>query len=488
MTERAGHPVGDASTGLADRVSEVLARELPDGPVRVLVALSGGADSTTLLHLLRFGLEPGLRARIELHAAHLDHAMRPGSDADAAWVSGVCRAWGVPLQVDRLVDPPSDEASARDARLAFLQSRAAATGCDRIVTAHHADDQAETVLFRALRGTGVHGLRGIPPRRGPWLRPLLDVRRAELRAWATAHGVRWREDPTNHGEGNTRARLRPLLEQLERVVPSAVGALTALAERATAIDGDLEALVGDLADRVGMRVHASDGRVELPVAFTELAPESATHLLRDACRRAGIVPDAATTERLLAELPGLQVGRRLDVGEGFEAHRTRDAVLIVPPERSDEGGERPTSAPLRVDGPEGSGTAVLPGARRPRTVRVEWGARPAAPEAGNGAGGPGDGPGRRTVHLPAESITLPLTVRGWVPGDRIRLQGGTRRVVTLLSEAGVPVLDRPSIAVLVDADGCVLWIPDLDVGVENSRAAAPHGHDSLWMGFSDVGV
>ncbi|HUH11935.1 MAG TPA: tRNA lysidine(34) synthetase TilS, partial [Longimicrobiales bacterium] len=117
----------------------------------VLVALSGGRDSMVLLHLLRFAL-PELRLR--LRAAHFDHAMRPGSAADADWVRGVCRAWAVPLVEERATDAPRTEAEARAHRYAFLRRAAARAPDARVATAHHADDQAETVLFRAIRGAG----------------------------------------------------------------------------------------------------------------------------------------------------------------------------------------------------------------------------------------------------------------------------------------------------------------------------------------------
>jgi len=160
----------------------------------VVVAVSGGVDSITLLHLLRF-LDPSWRLR--LIVAHMDHAMRPGSAADADWVAGVCRAWDLPFERARAEPPPSGQAEARERRYAFLEEVRRRTGADRIATAHHADDQAETVLFRIARGGGIEGLRGIPPRRGPIVRPLLPFRRAEIEAYARSVGLRAREDPTN---------------------------------------------------------------------------------------------------------------------------------------------------------------------------------------------------------------------------------------------------------------------------------------------------
>src|SRR4051812_7461857 len=179
-----------------ERFRENLAALGVEPGAHLLAAVSGGADSVVLLHLLRFVAE-GMGMTVS--AAHFDHAMRPDSGADAQWVAGLCAAWDVPLVVGRADGTLRSEGEARDARYAFLEAARAGAGADWIATAHHADDQAETVLFRVLRGTGVAGLAGIAPvdaaRR--LVRPLLPFRRAELRRYARSHGLRWREDSTN---------------------------------------------------------------------------------------------------------------------------------------------------------------------------------------------------------------------------------------------------------------------------------------------------
>src|ERR1044071_5937228 len=157
---------------ITDRFLETLRALGIAGDARVLVALSGGADSVALLHLLRFGSPDAGRA---LFAAHFDHAMRPESAGDAAWVAGLCRAWGVPLVSGRADAGLRTEEEARDARYAFLRQAREEARAEWIATAHHADDQAETVLFRVLRGTGIAGLAGIPAVDAPrgLVRPLL---------------------------------------------------------------------------------------------------------------------------------------------------------------------------------------------------------------------------------------------------------------------------------------------------------------------------
>lgn len=201
---------------VSDFVGHVRAAELLRPGDRVLVACSGGADSTALALLLaRSARRLGLAA---VSIAHLDHALRPDSRDDAAFVEDLAARLELPAISERHPVKrrrgESPEAAARRVRYAFLERAAKATGSTVIVTAHHMDDQAETVLLRILRGTGPRGLAAIRPkrplRRGSRIRlvrPLLVFRRERLREWLTRWGQAWREDPTN-ASGNVRARLR----------------------------------------------------------------------------------------------------------------------------------------------------------------------------------------------------------------------------------------------------------------------------------------
>jgi tRNA(Ile)-lysidine synthase len=197
---------------------------LPVG-TRVLVACSGGADSTALLRLLaRLARPLGLA---EVAVAHLDHGLRADSPEDARFVAALAEELGLRAvvgrrKVTRRADE-SPEAAARRVRYAFLARAAARLRCDVVVTAHQLDDQAETVLYRVLRGTTLEGLRGVAPATEiagvRVVRPLLPFRREELREWLTRQRQPWREDPTNEG-GNDRARIRaevlPLVRRLLR--------------------------------------------------------------------------------------------------------------------------------------------------------------------------------------------------------------------------------------------------------------------------------
>jgi tRNA(Ile)-lysidine synthase len=189
----------------------------------VLVAVSGGPDSLSLLH--RLWTEREARG-IRVEAAHLDHGLRGAeSAAEAEWVAAWCAERGIVCHVGRedaaawaSAHKQSPQEAARAVRYVFLERTAASISADKIATGHTRDDQAETVLGHILRGTGVDGLRGIPERRGSIIRPMLGVSRAQVEAYCAAHGLSPRQDQSNHSPDHyTRNRLRldllPLLRQ-----------------------------------------------------------------------------------------------------------------------------------------------------------------------------------------------------------------------------------------------------------------------------------
>ncbi len=240
---------------------------------RWLVGVSGGADSVALLHLLA---QAGFR---KLVVCHLDHRLRGrAATADARFVASLAAKLGLPFETQRMdvarlsrERGESLETAARWARHEFFADCAKKHRCRRVILAHHADDQAETVLWNLLRGS--HGLKGmhagqtIITASGTSLelfRPLLGLRRGELRAWLTARGLRWREDATNEEGCAARNRLRneaiPLLSAIAgRDVP------TVLARAATVDDENQEILDWALAHA---RVRDPQGRLHLPALRT----------------------------------------------------------------------------------------------------------------------------------------------------------------------------------------------------------------------------
>lgn len=419
---------------------------------RILMAVSGGCDSVSLLHLLRFcapALAPGLVA------AHFDHAMRAGSDADAAWVAGLCRAWQVPLRTGRAGAPLRSETDARAARYAFLRDTAREVEARWTATAHHADDQAETVLFRALRGTGVRGLGAIPPRtREGLIRPLLPFWKTEIRAYARSTGLRWRRDPSNRSPAAARNRLR--LEVLPRieatVAPRARRSLVRLAALAQADEAAWEAAL----ERFLPEAAPEGGKDLLLVrrAFRAYHPALAARVLRAALRRVGSTPDRAGTRATLQFISHAPVGRSKQLPGGLELLAEWEHVRVRrgPPELVPD-------VPLRLSARRaeqgGSASALLGGER----WRVEW---------GRGPGAVGEHPAG--VVLPWGGLRFPLELRARRPGDRIRTAGGTKTLKRFFGERRIPRAERPTVPVLVDAAGEVLWVMRLAVAVRSDSA------------------
>lgn len=229
--------------------------QLPDG-VAIVLAISGGPDSTALLHgAAQMAPDRGWR----LTVAHLDHALRPTSADEAAAVAATAAGMGLPAEIRRTdvaalaaSEHRSLEDAGRQARYRFLEEVAALQGAGALIaTAHTADDAAETVLLRLARGSGLRGLRGIPARRGRIVRPLLHARRAVLRAALDAAGIAYLTDPSNADLAHARNRVRAdLLPAIERLNPAAVEALTRFGRLAADDDDLLDALAAaELAHR-----------------------------------------------------------------------------------------------------------------------------------------------------------------------------------------------------------------------------------------------
>lgn len=191
---------------------------------RVLCAVSGGADSVALLLLLN---QLSARIPFNLHVAHLNHCLRPESGADAAFVATLCASLRVPLSSESVdVKALSAqrreglEAAGRFARRRFFERVTQEQKCDAIALAHHADDQAETVLFRLARGSGLTGLAAMRSQSGIYIRPLLGFRKIELIEWLIENRIDWREDVSNLDPAFSRNLIR------HQVLPSYVKSMS----------------------------------------------------------------------------------------------------------------------------------------------------------------------------------------------------------------------------------------------------------------------
>jgi tRNA(Ile)-lysidine synthase len=322
---------------VADRAARALgAAGVPEPGDGVAVAVSGGADSLALLHALRTLAGP---RRWRLAVVTVDHGMRPGSAADAAFVADHAKALGLPARVCTLIPgdlarhrPAGPEGAARAARYEALWPAADELGCPWLATGHTLDDQAETVLLQLLRGAGPDGLAAMAVRTGRLLRPLLGVRRAETRACCAAAGLAWREDPTNAGDGPLRNRVRHhLLPLLEELRPGATQALARTAALAADERDWLDPLVATAL--AATQVGGQGGGVVLDAAALAGLPVAlGRRVVREAARRAGAtVPDAAATDRVLA-LAGADDGTGTGWPGGSAAREGTVVHLQVPPD------------------------------------------------------------------------------------------------------------------------------------------------------------
>jgi tRNA(Ile)-lysidine synthase len=255
---------------------------------RVAVAVSGGADSVALLELL---LEARDRLGIVVSVAHFNHCLRGGeSQADAEFVERLAGVREVAFfgACAETLHGSNVEARARQDRYRFFEQLVRQGCAGKVATAHTADDQAETVLARLLRGGGPAGLAGILPvvRDGTVVRPLLEVRRAELRAWAAARSLTWREDSSNLDRRFLRNRLRQeLIPQLERDYnPGIVTVLSHTAEVARSEEAHWQRYIEKLAARSILQ--GPEGPKLLLEDFVQLDEAQQRRLIRAAVAQA----------------------------------------------------------------------------------------------------------------------------------------------------------------------------------------------------------
>ena len=447
----------DAAMNDAAPAVPVLPLDLPaEASGAVVVAFSGGLDSTVLLH--RLAAEPALRAR-GLRAVHVHHGLQAAADDWAAHCLRQAQALEVPLEVAR-VQVPRDaglgvEAAARHARYAAL-ARALAPG-DVLATAHHQDDQAETFLLRALRASGPQGLGAMRPWRrfaGGWhWRPLLERPRVELEAYAQAQRLEWVEDPSNAVADPERNFLRlQVLPLLRRRWPHAAAALA----RSAALSAGADALLG-----------AEDAALLPAVAGTVPGTLSAGALLaQPAARRARLLRHWIRAQGL-PPLPGrglVQVERELlrarpDAQPCFDwagARLTRWRDLLH---------AGPLRAPLPPDWQAGwDGRAPL---QLPDGGRL-W------------LHGPDDGAG-------GTGFATAVQVRARRGGERIRLPGRAHghALKHVLQEHGVPPWRRAHLPVLAAPDGRTLAAGDVAVDAELAAWLHARGLRLAWRAPCD---
>ncbi|MEM7308145.1 MAG: tRNA lysidine(34) synthetase TilS [Planctomycetota bacterium] len=465
---------------------------------RLLLALSGGADSVLLLHLLA-----SASPRPDFRAVHVDHNLRGReSRGDADFCENLCRALGVGftrLAVELDPRAPSLEARAREARYRALLDEALRTGHKTIVTGHHSDDQVETLLIRWIRGTHLPGLAGLrarvevdpyrafggaeratgdPGERSVIVRPLIGMRRAEVRRLLSDRGLTWRDDSHNVDPRFSRTRVRHgLMPTLRRLGgEEAIENLRAFGRAVETLEDQLAGATAHVAwmpapwaaaSRTPDEAHLG-GVVPRPLLM-RLAPTLRRRVLwRLLVEGTGKAPNQSLLQAVLADLGAARCTRHTLPGGWTLVLRSHELALIPPlpkveptvtcrqntlpfPGSPPDEAPEPESLALPVPG-----IASLPDGRRVSAERV---AAPSGTPVSSAA---------LQVELDADRIPDALTVRRPRSGDRFHPLGapGSKALRRFLADAGIPREERER-TLVVEAGGEIVWV----VGVRPSELA-----------------
>ncbi|MEM8487734.1 MAG: tRNA lysidine(34) synthetase TilS [Bacteroidota bacterium] len=410
----------------------------------VLIGVSGGVDSMVLLHVMQSLGYP-------VQVAHVNYRMRgEASDADEALVVSYCDKIEVPCAIYRVEEDFHVQAAgasfqevARAARYRFFEKVAREAGLNHVAVAHHQEDQAETVLLNLMRGSGAEGLAGMPYARrlNPasevhLIRPLLDVSRNMITAYAVAHNITWREDASNASQKYLRNKVRhTLLPAIEKVFGES--AVQNMATSAGLLQGTVDhALHPMLAHKFAQHAQPANA-LDLP----GLAAEPAfwqTRLVMEACRQwfNGLSIGRQHAEAI-CQLLDAQVGRKVAVAT-IVVWRERDQLVFLQPETGDGDADLYlVDAGVSVTYPAGQlETEILTADNVPKITGES-----------------------EQFYADAASLVLPLQLRRWEAGDKFVPFGmqGQKKVSDLLTDLKVPSHTRDNVWVLVSGDD-IVWV------------------------------
>lgn len=454
----------------------------------LLVALSGGADSMALLHLLHL-LAPELA--LTLSVAHLNHGIRgAAATRDQLFSRRAAEALGlpfytatadVPAQAER--DRTGLEEAARRARHAFLHEIAEACGATRIAVGHHKGDMAEQLLLNLLRGAGPRGLGAMEPvTESGIIRPLIDLSREDLACWLKARGIGHVTDATNSDTAYTRNRVRHLLIPLleAHFNPSTVDTLA----RTAALLREEEDWLEEVTEAAYTDCLIAHGATRLELAtekLTGLHPAARSRVLRRAVKALCGSTRALTATHVhslsaLIEQGGS--GRAVDLSRGLRGIRTKGSLHLTMETgnlRTNRPGLLAETPPFSyaVDRPAPEGPVTLEIAETGDCLEFRWALPPEGPLTSRNA---------HRVFIAPEILTFPLTIRNTRPGDRFRPEGGagSRKLGRFFADCGIEGARRSQVP-LVIADEKILWVSGYRL--DEAATAPPPGRPALEILF-----
>jgi len=427
---------------MLDRVAGFIARhDMFPSASRVGVAVSGGADSVFLLHALR---ELAPRWDLQLSVVHVDHGIRgAASRADAAFVADLAAQLHLNFHLRQADVPAIDdnlEQAARRVRQAFFAELLTTSAIDRIATGHTRSDQAETVLYRILRGSGLAGLSGIlPVTKEQVVRPLLELSRGEIECWLRKRNIAWREDATNQDRSYARNRLRleilPLLrDSFNPRLDEALANLATLArdeERYWANQLDPQA-------SPGTQVLSCSDLTGSPVALARRRIRQAIEFAKGDLRQI----DFAHVERILAMARSQNGHDRIQL-PGLDVLRSFEWIRLAPPSAS------AFDFSFAIQPP---GAVELPGGFVRITLQIL--------EKGELAQACGTVVNELDWDLFPSPDGAPssLEVRNWRPGDQYQRVGQSRKqkIKMLFQKARIPLWERWNWPI-VTYNGSIVW-------------------------------
>ena len=423
---------------------------------KVIVAVSGGADSVCLLHCL---LELAPEFGLELLAAHFNHKLRAAeSDEDQHFVEELCLKLGVELRTGSadikkiaLKRKGSLEEICRESRYEFLLSLMRGNGFGKIALGHNLDDQAETVLMNVIRGSGIDGLKGIDPVRDCFIRPLIEAARAEIIEYLDHRNIPFRSDSSNLDNSFRRNSVRNSLipEIREKYNPSVSAALGRLAAIARMENSFLEKVAREALDHLQPRINIEE--------LLRYDPAIRNRIIKMALEELSPVKGGISHEHVTAALgviTGSDPGSCINLPYGISVRREYDFVFIGREERNDPEFKYIINVPgiliLKETGMEFR-FALLD--RPPEDTHGEW-----------------------KAFMDYSNVVPPLVFRNYRPGDRIQPFGmdGHKKLQDVFTDRKIPRGRRRAIPVLADAES-ILWVPGV-VMSERMRVARNSGN------------